>query len=69
MVRRFGSELGRSRTRRIVWQVTLQGTRTVCPPAGASGACEIWATTARVYLDHATGEGLFTSFDQVAPGS
>lgn len=41
----------------LVWQVTVQGRASVCPPNGA--ACRVMAATTQVYLDHATGAFIF----------
>ena len=43
----------------LVWEVSLQGNQTVCPPA-PGGACQVVPATTRVYLDHATGAFIFS---------
>lgn len=43
----------------LVWQVTLEGIRTVCPPA-PGGNCQRFKATTQVYLDLTTGTFLFS---------
>lgn len=43
----------------LVWQVELHGIRAVCPPI-PGGQCQRLEATTLVYLDHATGEFVFS---------
>jgi len=43
----------------VVWQVTLEGIWTVCPPV-RGGECRRFKATTHVYLDHGTGAFLFS---------